>query len=221
MEWFPAPPNTSATFLNHRGGLAFEVRDGDDKDTDNKRISRLYSLSAASEEELDSSPREGKKRDRKESTGRNNSATRSPDWTSKSREKRDGESRRSSLDENQMQKSFSSWARVDSQKSSFSGPASKRPGNRMRFDSRNSLDDGRYESQGRDDVRPVAAAKGEEASARRAEGNGSTSLSNKSESGGHPSEQGAGPKKDLPANLLSIFNQIAQFEKEKGVKPKK
>lgn len=30
-----------------------------------------------------------------------------------------------------------------------------------------------------------------------------------------------GSKKELPANLLDIFNQIEQFEKEKGVRPKK
>lgn len=30
-----------------------------------------------------------------------------------------------------------------------------------------------------------------------------------------------GLKKDLPANLLNIFSQIEQFEKEKGVRPKK
>lgn len=28
-------------------------------------------------------------------------------------------------------------------------------------------------------------------------------------------------KKNLPQNLLNIFNQIAEFEKEKGNKPKK
>uniref|UniRef100_A0A3P8T9L2 Tetratricopeptide repeat domain 14 n=1 Tax=Amphiprion percula TaxID=161767 RepID=A0A3P8T9L2_AMPPE len=44
----------------------------------------------------------------------------------------------------------------------------------------------------------------------------------KSESAGNHYEQTSmRPRKDVPANLLDIFNQIAQFEKEKGVKLKK
>uniref|UniRef100_A0A3Q1BRZ3 S1 motif domain-containing protein n=1 Tax=Amphiprion ocellaris TaxID=80972 RepID=A0A3Q1BRZ3_AMPOC len=113
VEWYPAPPNTSATFLNQRGVLGFGVRDGGEV------------------EEKD----ESRKRKNKEA-------------------KSEKDSRKFRAEE-------------------------------------------------------------ESSSSDRGHGR-------KSESAGNHYEQTSmRPRKDVPANLLDIFNQIAQFEKEKGVKLKK
>ncbi|KAG8003208.1 Tetratricopeptide repeat protein 14, partial [Nibea albiflora] len=70
VEWYPAPPNTSATFLNQKGGPGFGEKDEEEieqKDSEERRISQLYSLSAASDgEESDSARGERKKRDTEE-----------------------------------------------------------------------------------------------------------------------------------------------------------
>ncbi|GLD49551.1 tetratricopeptide repeat protein 14 [Lates japonicus] len=265
VEWYPAPPNTSATFLNQKGGPVFGERDDEEveeKDAEERRISQLYSLSAASEnEESDSSQRDRKRRDREESRTRRrkNSLSRSPEREerrSKSRERRDknrerrkednrrnsDSNRRTSLDETRKRKvscssadsEYSRKSSVRSEYSGYSASASKHPENRARRDSskRNSFDGGRYENRGREEIcdaedvkREKESRKGgvEEVSSRSDRG-----LCKRSESAGNHKEQrgvtsvpGERPKKDLPANLLDIFNQIAQFEKEKGVRPKK
>ncbi|XP_049443528.1 tetratricopeptide repeat protein 14 isoform X1 [Epinephelus fuscoguttatus] len=267
LEWYPAPPNTSATFLNQKGGPRFGERDEEEvveKDAEERRISQLYSLSAASEdEESDSSRRVKKRREREESRtrGRKNSQSRSLETEergSRSRERRDrsrergkednrkdrrgSESRRrSSLDENRKRKvscssAESDYSRKSSSRSEYlgnSGSAYKHLESRMRHDSsrRNSLDGGRCENRGRGDIREVEEAKREKDSRK-----GREDESNRSDGGNSRKSEGAGnnnnkqnsltpvpggePKKDLPSNLLDIFNQIAQFEKEKGVRPK-
>ncbi|XP_023129687.2 tetratricopeptide repeat protein 14 isoform X2 [Amphiprion ocellaris] len=253
VEWYPAPPNTSATFLNQRGVLGFGVRDGgevEEKDAEDRRISQLYSLSAASEEEESDSPRrERKRRDREESRKRKNSLSRGPvreERRSRSREKREKSrergkednrrdsnfKRRSSADENRKLSCSSaevecSW-KSRSEYLGNSGSASKHPESRLRHDSssRNSFDGGRYENRGRQENRDVEEAKSEKDSRKfRAEEESSSSdrgHGRKSESAGNHYEQTSmRPRKDVPANLLDIFNQIAQFEKEKGVKLKK
>ncbi|XP_038571097.1 tetratricopeptide repeat protein 14 isoform X1 [Micropterus salmoides] len=244
VEWYPAPPNTSATFLNQKGGPGFGERDEvevKEKDAEDKRICQLYSLSAASEEEeSDSSRRERKRRGREESRTRKgkNNLSRSPEREermSRSRERR-GKSRergkednwrdrdskrRSSLDENSKRKvscssAESQYLRKSNFKSEYlgnSGSAPKRVESRMRHDSskRNSFDGGRYDNRGREEN-----LEGEET---KREKDGRKVTGEEQRSGLTPMS-GGGPKKDLPSNLLDIFNQIAQFEKEKGVRPK-
>lgn len=63
--------------------------------------------------------------------------------------------------------------------------------------------------------------KEEKRDARRSEGSAKDSRQPKdlSQNGRRSSE--GGPKKELPSNLQDIFNRIAKFEKEKGLKPKK
>ncbi|XP_072245090.1 tetratricopeptide repeat protein 14 [Leuresthes tenuis] len=253
VEWIPAPPNTSATFLNQKGGPMFSGGDDEEvvgKDREDKRISELYSLSAASEEEeSDSSCRERRRESTESRTKkRKNSRSKSPlreERRGRSRERRDksGErgkednrkdsdsKMRNSLEENRTRKSSCSSAEVEYlQKSSFrseysgnSGSTSKHPENRMRRHSstRNSFDGGRYENRGRQEEED---AKGEKESRKwRSEEESSTShegLSKRSESARN-GQNAVRPKKDLPANLLDIFDKIAQFEKEKGVNPKK
>ncbi|XP_059196817.1 tetratricopeptide repeat protein 14 isoform X2 [Centropristis striata] len=246
VEWYPAPPNTSATFLNQKGGPGFGEMDEEEvegKDTEDKRISQLYSLSAASDDgESDSSRRERKRMSREESRARKRQNSQSPEREergSRSRERRDksrednrkdrrdsDSKRRSSLDENRKRRvSCSSAESGYSQKSNFkseyfgnSSSASKQAESRMRHDSsrRNSFVDGRYENRGRE---------GEEV--KREKDRSDTGNSQKSEGAGNHNTPrsltavpGGRPKKELPSNLLDIFNQIAQFEKEKGGGPK-
>ncbi|XP_029356654.1 tetratricopeptide repeat protein 14 isoform X2 [Echeneis naucrates] len=241
VEWYPAPPNTSATFLNQKGGPGFVVRDEEEveeKDAEEKRICRLYSLSAASEnEESDSSRKESKRRDREASwTKKRSSMSRSPERErSRSRERRDknGErgkeynrrnsdtSRRRSSGENSRRRvscssADSEYSRKSSVRSEYSGntgSASKHSDNRMRCDlsKRNSLDGGRYEVRGKRENFEAEV----KSDSKRSESTGNHKPS------GVTSAAGERPKKELPANLLDIFNQIAQFEKEKAVGPKK
>ncbi|XP_029004033.1 tetratricopeptide repeat protein 14 isoform X2 [Betta splendens] len=240
-ERYPTPPNTSATFLNQKGGLRFGER-GEQvllgKNAEEKRICQLYSLSAASEdEESNSSHRDRKRRGSKDSrTKRNkNSLDRSPEREerrSKSRERRgDGESkRRSSLDENRQRRvscssaesEYSRKSSVLSEYSAHSGSAS-----RLRRDSwkRNSFDGGRYESR---EMEPEVVQR-KDGSRERVSGRSDSGDCKRSEKAGTHQEQPSSltsasePKsaKHVPANLLDIFNQIAQFEKEKGVGLKK
>ncbi|XP_040039662.2 tetratricopeptide repeat protein 14 isoform X2 [Gasterosteus aculeatus] len=254
VEWYPAPPNTSATFLDQKGGPGFGERDGGDevmvKDADDRRISQLYSLSAASEdEESDSSRRDSKRRDRGESRGkrRKNSLSKSlereesKDGSDNSRERgrernrkdrRDSDSKRSSSAEDRKRKVSCSSAESEfSRKSSFkseylgnSGSASKHAERGMRCDSsrRNSLDCRGHEGRGREELQELIEGKTERDNRKGKVVDGS----NRSEAGNHttPGSLTSGPegraKKDLPTNLLDIFNQIAQFKKEKGAGPK-
>ncbi|XP_071760320.2 tetratricopeptide repeat protein 14 isoform X1 [Centroberyx gerrardi] len=275
-EWYPAPPNTSATFLNQSGGFGLEERgEEEERDAEDRRISQLYSLSAASEDEgSDSSRRERRKKDGEESRRGKESESRSPDRDERrrrrsgegrdrsrergkevnGRDRRDSEAaRRSSLDERRKRKVSSSSAESNSrseysQKSQSrdtaapnfdrnSGSASKRPDGRARNDSssskRSSLDGGRYESRGREEAEEATGEKegrrerAAEESSRgggRSEGGHGARLTGAGSRNGQSSATsvpGGGPKKALPANLLDIFSQIAQFEKEKGVRPKK
>lgn len=253
MEWFPAPPNTSATFLNLKGDLMFAGGEEDGaggRDGEDRRISQLYSLSAASDEESDCSHRERKERDRAESWTRRNSQSRSPQREEKrgrsrerrdeSREKskedrkcrRDSDCRRSSsFEENKTRKLSSSSAELEpSRRSSFQfeysgdpGSTSRHPEKRTRRDSstRSSFDSGRYENKDRQDV---DEAEREKESRRRSEEESRTSDQGQNKTsasaGSHNGQSDGVSKKNVPANLLDLLNQIAQFEKEKGLKPK-
>ncbi|XP_037626606.1 tetratricopeptide repeat protein 14 isoform X1 [Sebastes umbrosus] len=266
VEWYPAPPNTSATFLYQKGGPGFGEREEEEvmeKDAEDRRISQLYSLSAASgDEESDSSRRERKRRDSEESRTRRgkSSLSRSPEREergSRSSERRDksrdrgkednrkdrrdsDSKRRGSLDENRKRKvscssAESAYSRKSSSKSEYlgnSGSASKRVESRMRHDSynRNSFGGGRHENRGREEIQEVEEAKrGKDSRKGKVEDDSSRSdagNSKRSEGAGNHKQSsltsvpGGRPKTDLPSNLLDIFSQIAQFEKEKGVGPK-
>ncbi|KAF7657615.1 hypothetical protein LDENG_00024710 [Lucifuga dentata] len=261
VEWYPAPPNTSATFLNQKGGLDFGERDEEEeRDADDRRICQLYSLSAPSEDEAsDSSCRKRNKGDREQSRSsgkgrpsqspeREKRRSRSGERRGKSKERgkedngrdrRDSNSsRRSSLDELRKRKVSSSSAESEfSRRSNFqpeysqnvernSGSASKHLDSRARNNSsskRHSLDDGRYGKRGREDEREEGeVTRGSQNRRERAEEEEKRSGSRSKERAANHTEQSRGrPSKAPPANLLDIFNQIAQFEKEKGVIPKK
>ncbi|KAK1897238.1 Tetratricopeptide repeat protein 14 [Dissostichus eleginoides] len=252
-----ASSNPSST----KGGPRFGERDEGEaveNDAEDKRISQLYSLSAASEdEESDSSQTERKRRDGKESrTGerKNSQSQEREERGSRSGERKDKSSergredngkerrgsdskRRSSLEENRRRTvSCSSAESAYSRKSNFnpeylgnSASASKSVESRVRHDSskRNSFDGGRYENRGREGIQEVEEARGEKDS-RKGEDENVPGSGRKSEGAGNHSRQssltsvpGGSVKKDLPSNLLDIFNQIAQFKKGKGGGPRK
>ncbi|KAJ4943936.1 hypothetical protein JOQ06_006429 [Pogonophryne albipinna] len=107
-----------------------------------------------------------------------------------------------------------------------SASASKSVESRVRHDApkRNSFDGGRYENRGREEVEE---AKGEKDS-RKGEDENVPGSGRKSEGAGNHTRQSSltsvpegSVKKDLPTNLLDIFNQIAQFKKGKGGGPRK
>lgn len=197
----------------------------------NAKISQLYSLVAASEgEESDSSHREGKRRDRADSGSSRRKSSRSPEREKRDRRtesrdrsrdrwkagRRDSDSkRRCSVEENHTRKLSSSSAEVDQSRKSgipfeYSGGR-----NRIRHDSstRSSFDGGRYESKEETErERGRARRRAEEERTSEPEPEGTREQNG----------QGGGRSgKSLPSNLLDIFNQIAQFEKEKEVKPNK
>uniref|UniRef100_G3NRM1 Tetratricopeptide repeat domain 14 n=1 Tax=Gasterosteus aculeatus aculeatus TaxID=481459 RepID=G3NRM1_GASAC len=204
---------------------------------------------ASEDEQSDSSRRDSKRRDRGESRGkrRKNSLSKSlereesKDGSDNSRERgrernredrRDSDSKRSSSGEDRKRKvSCSSTESEFSRKSSFkseylgnSGSASKHAERGMRCDSsrRNSLDCRGHEGRGREELQELIEGKTERDNRKGKVVDGS----NRSEAGNHttPGSLTSGPegraKKDLPTNLLDIFNQIAQFKKEKGAGPK-
>ncbi|XP_076010568.1 tetratricopeptide repeat protein 14 [Genypterus blacodes] len=248
FEWFPAPPNTSATFLNQKGSLDFG--EGDEEEVEDRRISQLYSLSAASEDEAsDSSHRKKQKSDGEESRRRgrdrlsrsSEGGSRSGERRDRSRERgkendrRDSGSRRGSLDEMGGRKVSSSSTesnfRVESSQNSDrnSGSASKHWDCRGASDAppakRSSVDGGRYEDREREAIRRGKAEEQNKSGSRSEGSHEGTRLeaagTYKESSGGVTSAAEGKTNKDLPTNLLDIFNQIAKFEKDKGVKPRK
>ncbi|KAM8874586.1 tetratricopeptide repeat protein 14 isoform 2-T3 [Spinachia spinachia] len=238
VEWYPAPPNTSATFLNQKGGVSLGGREegggARGKDADDRRISQLYSLSAASEdEESDSSRRERKRKNSlSKSMEREESKDRERGRERNRKEQRDNDSKRSSSGEDRKRKVSCSSAESEySRKSSFkseylgnSGSASKAVERVTGCDSskRDSLDARRHESRGREELQELIEGKTERDNRKGKVEDGS----NRSDAGSHTklSSLNAVPEgrsnKDLPSNLLDIFNQIAQFKKEKGAGPK-
>ncbi|KAE8293912.1 Tetratricopeptide repeat protein 14 [Larimichthys crocea] len=217
VEWYPAPPNTSATFLNQKGGPVFGERDEEEveqKDAEERRISQLYSLSAASDdEESDYSRRERKKKDIEEGKrGKNERHSRDKSrerWKEDNRkDRRDSDSkRRSSLDENRKRKvscssADSEYSRKSSFKSEYLGnsrSASKHLDGRVRHDSskRNSFDGGRYENRGQEEIWDVEEAKRDKDRKGRVE-----EESSRSERGNGKQSEGAGNHKQ--SGLTSV-----------------
>lgn len=178
VEWYPAPPITSATFLNQTGGPGFRVKDVFTKSRDgqNRRIS------ISDEEEV------WKRRSTKDESRKDCS---SPNHKDETRSRWDSEAKRRDSFEDKRRVSTSSADSEHSRRSEYPkypwSEASARRG---------SLDGGRYE-RGNGERASVSGTKADDKA------------------------KTDGPKKELPANLLDIFNQIEQFQKEKGVRPKK
>ncbi|XP_051929516.1 tetratricopeptide repeat protein 14-like [Hippocampus zosterae] len=199
-EWYPAPPDTSATFLDQKTWEAFGATDEEEdvggpstkpKDANGPRIC-LYSLSPSSEDDDDvcewpSHPaRERSRQSRSASSGAEE------DGRTRSSERRTAD-QRSCVDERKRRVSCSS---ADSAYSRKLGP-----GNDF----------------SKDQTLP------EEGKA--AEGQAGWSQSDQARVRAEQEEEISLPqgrsKEDLPANLLDIFQQIAKFQKEKGIGAKK
>lgn len=215
-EWYPAPSNTSATFLNQKGGPGFQ------EEVEERRISHIYSLSAASDEDWSDSLYRGRKGRDKEQDKRKssrNSLSRSPEkgervnrWKEEFRK----DARRSSIDEHtQRRTSCSSTEAENTWKVSVNQVEVRRQ------ERRNSSEGGRYQSrawQERQDSERVEKDGRKERAEKESSNSGGSS--SRSEGSGGSLTSASRPRKDLPSNLLDIFSQIAQFEKEKGIKPK-
>ncbi|KAM6962546.1 tetratricopeptide repeat protein 14 [Aplochiton taeniatus] len=199
-EWYSPPANTSASFLNQRDGVAqrgqgeWEGEDGSKASA--SRISQLYSLSPFTITKAAHS-----KTERSDDSG-----TSSED---------DLGSLGSEHSRKVDQPSGSKWSDSDSRYAPGSvdshvlkhKPASRR-----------SLDSGRYESGGREEKRERLE---ESRAGRRSDGGDYRPAGALSRNGQGSDAVARGPQKEMPANLLDIFSQIAQFQKEKGVQPKK
>nr|XP_057929704.1 tetratricopeptide repeat protein 14 isoform X1 [Doryrhamphus excisus] len=232
LEWYPEPPNTSATFLNQKGGQGFGVMDEEDdkarqkgKDVHTPRIC-LYSLSASDDEESECPSHIGKNnRNQSESTSRRKKSSSPSPERSKSRDssyrsieranedkrRTSGTERRSSLDERKRKVSCSSSESVYTRKPM-----------KTEFSRRSSLGGERYETQGwEQDERQKEKGRSKEAGGDEVDGKQSDASDMQAEHGAEILAPAGRAKKDLPANLLDIFNQIAKFEKNKGVRPKK
>ncbi|XP_055020781.1 tetratricopeptide repeat protein 14 isoform X2 [Boleophthalmus pectinirostris] len=169
IEWYPAPPITSATFLNQKGGPGFGVKD-------------VFTKAKSGQDRRISISDEDRKQDCGSPSYKDNDNRRNSDFK-----------RRDSF-EDRRRISTSSVDSEHSRRSSFHSEYPKY----TKSDSsrRSSLESGRYER-----------------------GNGEKASGSNIKMEDNTRQDKA--KKDLPANLLDIFSQIEQFEKEKGVKPKK
>lgn len=185
-----------------------------------RRIGQLYSLSA--DEDGSDSLYKGRRRDKEQDKMKSsrNSQSRSPEkgegwnrWKEESRK----DSRRSSIDENAKRRtSCSSTEAENPQKVNLNQVEVKRQ------DRRNSCEGGRYRNrgwQGRHDNEQSEKDGREERAENESSRSGGGSGSRSEGPGGSLTSAGR-PRKDVPSNLLDIFSQIAQFEKEKGIKPK-
>lgn len=224
VEWYPAPSNTSATFLNQKGGPSVE------EEVEERRSSQIYSLSS-DEEGSDFSQRGRKMKDKEQNRTKRRSQSQTPErggrmkrgW-SRERGKEDDRKdykRRTSLDEERKRRTSCSSVEAEQ---SWRSNVNQVEG-RMRHDAfrRNSSDGSRYENRVRQEARGAEelgkdGRKGREKDSSRSEG------AMRSGTGGNQKQSGltsgGRPSKDLPSNLVDIFNQIAQFEKQKGIGPK-
>lgn len=211
-EWYPAPSDTSATFLNRKEGPGFQ------EEVEERRSSQLYSPSAASDEDGSDSLDRGRKRRDKEQERRSSrkSWSRSPEKgerANRGKEENRKDSRRSSIDENAKRRTSCSSAEAEN---------SRKVNLNWLEGRRNSSEGGRYKNSGWQE-HPDSERVEKDGRKERAETDSSRSeagSSSRSEGPGGSWTSAGRPRKDLPSNLLDIFSQIAQFEKEKGIKPK-
>lgn len=207
LEWFPAPPNTSATFLNQRGGPWF----GAEEDGPQERCpASLYSLPGASDDDdrVSNSSHRGSRGSVTERRSSQGGSTEQVERERRDRSREGGSDRRrrSSLDGDARRRESCSSTEHDS--SRRPGSARIQPCHKAEASvRRNSSDLGRYEGAGRGWTQGGGSSTGGQGS--RAAGNGTP-----------VGQGGTRPTKELPSNLLNIFNQIAQFEKEKGGRAK-
>lgn len=172
-------------------------------------MGQAYSLSAASDEDgSESLYKWGKRRDKGQDMrkSRRNSLSRSPEkgeWSNRGKEDNRKDFRRSSVDEATRRRASCSSTEAENP---WRGNTEQAEG---RAQQRRNSEVGRSRSRGWQEGQDKERAE-EDGRRESSRSEGPTS-----------SLTAAGrPRKELPSNLLDIFSQIAQFEKEKGIKPK-
>ncbi|KAG5275482.1 hypothetical protein AALO_G00120810 [Alosa alosa] len=210
-EWYPEPANTSASFMN----LKHPVSGLFDDESSQAKATRSLSLGSTSiVDALDDS--RGRFEDDLFECG--------PAMPTKAREPRSD--RRVGLkdhDVNGREKGPSvHYTKSEAGSSSAQEPA--RSGTRRHSSSSTSSEYSRKSDQQGHRYANVPShhsEKVEKRDGRRSEGHARDSKRHEDSSqNGRRSSEG-GPKKELPSNLQDIFNRIARFEKEKGLKHKK
>lgn len=209
-EWYPVPPDTSATFLNRKEGPGFR------EEVEERRISQMHSQSAASDEDDSDSLDRGRKR----RMSSRKSVSRSPEKGERVNRGKEGnrqDSRRSSMDEDTRRRTSCSSAETEN---SWKVSVTRLEGRRQ--ERRNSSEVGRYKNSGWQEPPEGERVEkdGRKETADRESSRPEAGSSWRSEGPGGSVGPAGRPRKDLPSNLMDIFSQIAQFEKEKGLKPK-
>ncbi|XP_062306329.1 tetratricopeptide repeat protein 14 isoform X1 [Osmerus eperlanus] len=244
-EWYPAPANTSASFLGRGAGggaggeyTGADVTEWDRESYSQKQAPRSLSPSPHRSDSPGSSPQAAdRQRDGSEVEGRPSGSGRpgggggGSSRRERSKERNGGEREASRGLGSPRHRKLSSTSSVGSEYSrkselpSQSQTSSRRSegSNQDSFASRRSdggkeSDLSRRSDSGRHEVGARSSKKEDIKAARKSEGDNQFP-SNTSRNGRGSSD--GGDKKALPANLLDIFSQIAQFEKEKGGKQNK
>uniref|UniRef100_A0A8C8GEX1 S1 motif domain-containing protein n=1 Tax=Oncorhynchus tshawytscha TaxID=74940 RepID=A0A8C8GEX1_ONCTS len=233
-EWYPAPPNTSASFLDQKSSVVrpFEgpERTEEGSQPPSKGRSHSYhSLSSVSDapdnSRFEDDPFDASPQRAEGSKGKGVRGDKTSDGDVKDREGSRGQRKRQGQeDQSGPQDVPSSLEKVKHRRMSSSSAGSEH--SRKSDQYTNDLpsqshistyrrsDSGKYGSTERGDK------KEQERGTRRSDG-GDYRSSTDATRNGKGSSAGGSQKKELPTNLLDLFSQIAQFEKEKCVKPKK
>ncbi|KAK6309015.1 hypothetical protein J4Q44_G00204780 [Coregonus suidteri] len=233
-EWYPAPPNTSASFLDQKSSFVrpFEGPERTEEYSQPRSKGRNHSLSSVSTDAPDNSrgrfedgPVDGSPQRAESSKGKGVCGEKTSDGDVNEREREGSRGQRKSQGQELQsgpQDVPSSLGKVKHRRMSSSASsehscksdqyANDLPSQSHISTSRRS-DSGKYGSTERGDK------KGLNRGTRRSDGDYRSSTDTTRNGNGSSAE--GNQKKELPTNLLDLFSQIAQFEKEKCVKPKK
>ncbi|XP_041704935.1 tetratricopeptide repeat protein 14-like isoform X2 [Coregonus clupeaformis] len=235
-EWYPAPPNTSASFLDQKSSVVrpFEGPERTEEYSQPRSKGRnhsYHSLSSVSTDAPDNSrfeddPFDASPQRAEGSKGKGVCGEKTSDGDVNEREREGSRGQRKSQGQELQsgpQDVPSSLGKVKHRRMSSSSAGSEHsrksdqyandlPSQSHISTSRRS-DSGKYGSTERGDK------KGLNRGTRRSDGDYRSSTDTTRNGNGSSAE--GNQKKELPTNLLDLFSQIAQFEKEKCVKPKK
>ncbi|KAK6309014.1 hypothetical protein J4Q44_G00204770 [Coregonus suidteri] len=234
-EWYPAPPNTSASFLDQKSSVVrpFEGPERTEEYSQPRSKGRnhsYHSLSSVSTDAPDNSrfeddPFDASPQRAEGSKGKGVCGEKTSDGDVNEREREGSRGQRKSQGQELQsgpQDVPSSLGKVKHRRMSSSSAGSEHsrksdqyandlPSQSHISTSRRS-DSGKYGSTERGDK------KGLNRGTRRSDGDYRSSTDTTRNGNGSSAE--GNQKKELPTNLLDLFSQIAQFEKEKCVKPK-
>uniref|UniRef100_A0A8C7VYN7 S1 motif domain-containing protein n=1 Tax=Oncorhynchus mykiss TaxID=8022 RepID=A0A8C7VYN7_ONCMY len=214
-EWYPAPPNTSASFLDQKSSVVrpFEGPESTEEGSQppSKGRSHSYrSLSSVSDapdnSRFEDDPFDASPQRAEGSKGKGVRGDKTSDGDVKERE--------GSRGQRKIKHRRMSSSSAGSEHSRKSDQYTNDLPSQSHISTYRRSDSGKYGSTERGDK------KEQERGTRRSDG-GDYRSSTDATRNGKGSSAGGSQKKELPTNLLDLFSQIAQFEKEKCVKPKK